>query len=121
MRLTHIPHIPPPQVFTSSPRAYPPVEAHRVKPIALFICLIALPELSRRSYYLLERDEAGRLGGTDTGATVRDRLVGDGELAKVVAAHLRLKENRATRCQTAAPELAITCWLLNKRRLRDKP
>ena len=30
------------------------------------------------------------MGGTDTGATVLDRLVGDGELAQVVSDHLRL-------------------------------
>jgi hypothetical protein len=39
---------------------------------------------------LLEGDESGRVGGTDTRATVLDRLVGDGELAQVVSDHLRL-------------------------------
>ncbi len=39
---------------------------------------------------LLERDEAGRVGGTDTGAAVLHRLVRDRELAKVVANHLGL-------------------------------
>lgn len=37
---------------------------------------------------LLERDKAGRLGTTDTGATVLGGLVGDGELAEVVTDHL---------------------------------
>ncbi len=40
---------------------------------------------------LLERHEARRLGGTNTGTTVRDGLVGDGEFAQVVANHLRLQ------------------------------
>mmetsp|Transcript_183161 Transcript_183161/g.445908 ORF Transcript_183161/g.445908 Transcript_183161/m.445908 type:complete len:316 (+) Transcript_183161:160-1107(+) len=39
---------------------------------------------------LVERDEAGGVVGTDTGAAVADRLVGDGELAKVAADHLGL-------------------------------
>jgi hypothetical protein len=40
--------------------------------------------------YLLERNETGRVGGTDTGTTVLDGLVGDGELSKVVSNHLGL-------------------------------
>lgn len=39
---------------------------------------------------LLKRDEARRVGGADTWATVGNRLVRDGELTKVVADHLRL-------------------------------
>ena len=33
------------------------------------------------------------MSGTDTGPTVLDRLVGDGELSEVVANHLRLDLN----------------------------
>ena len=36
------------------------------------------------------------MGGSDTGATVLDGLVGDGELAEVVADHLGL-EKRGTK------------------------
>lgn len=39
---------------------------------------------------LLERDEAGRVGGAETGAAVGDGLVGDGELAEVVTDHTGL-------------------------------
>jgi len=39
---------------------------------------------------LLQRNETRRVRGTNTGPTVLDRLVCDGELAKVVANHLRL-------------------------------
>lgn len=39
---------------------------------------------------LLQRDETGRVCSSDTGATVLHWLVGDGELAQVVTAHLRL-------------------------------
>ena len=39
---------------------------------------------------LLEGDEPGGVGGSDTGATVLDRLVCDGELAEVVSHHLGL-------------------------------
>lgn len=42
---------------------------------------------------LLERDEARRVGGTDTGATVVYRLVGDGKLTEVVSDHLGLDLN----------------------------
>lgn len=49
---------------------------------------------------LLERDETRRVGSSDTGATVLDRLVWDGELSEVVSDHLRLdlslnKDNEA--------------------------
>merc|ERR1719288_465261 len=37
---------------------------------------------------LLEGDESGAVGGSDTGPTVLHRLVGDGELAQVVTSHL---------------------------------
>jgi hypothetical protein len=40
---------------------------------------------------LLEGDESGGVGGTNTRATVLDGLVGDGELTQVVTNHLRLK------------------------------
>lgn len=39
---------------------------------------------------LLERDEAGGVGGSDTRSTVLNWLVGDGELSQVVTTHLRL-------------------------------
>ena len=39
---------------------------------------------------LLQGDEARAVGGTDTGATVLDGLVADGELGEVVADHLGL-------------------------------
>lgn len=39
---------------------------------------------------LLQRDETRRMCGSNTGATVLDWLVGDGELAQVVTTHLRL-------------------------------
>jgi len=42
---------------------------------------------------LLERDELGRRGGTNTRATVAHRLVGDRELAKVVSDHVSLDLN----------------------------
>mmetsp|Transcript_1267 Transcript_1267/g.1919 ORF Transcript_1267/g.1919 Transcript_1267/m.1919 type:complete len:173 (-) Transcript_1267:26-544(-) len=42
---------------------------------------------------LLERDEAGRVGGAETGAAVGDGLVGDGELAEVVTDHTGLDLN----------------------------
>ena len=42
---------------------------------------------------LLERDETGGVSGTDTGTSVLHGLVGDRELAKVVADHLGLDFN----------------------------
>merc|ERR1719188_1627348 len=42
---------------------------------------------------LLEGDESGAVGGSDTGPTVLHRLVGDGELAQVVTNHLWLHLN----------------------------
>ena len=42
---------------------------------------------------LLERHEAGRLGGTNTGGTVLHRLVGNGELTEVVSHHIGLNLN----------------------------
>merc|ERR1719189_2606867 len=42
---------------------------------------------------LLEGDEPGAVGGSNTGPTVLHRLVGDGELAQVVSNHLRLHLN----------------------------
>ena len=41
-------------------------------------------------FRLLEWDKSGAVGGTDTGPTVLDWLVGDGELAQVVSNHLWL-------------------------------
>ena len=41
---------------------------------------------------LFERDESWGVGSTDTGATVLDWLVGDTELAQVVADHVGLWE-----------------------------
>ena len=41
----------------------------------------------------LQRNEPRRVGSTDTGPTVLDWLVRDGELCKVVANHLRLDLN----------------------------
>lgn len=40
---------------------------------------------------LLQWDETGRMCRSDTGTTVLDWLVGDGELPQVVATHLRLE------------------------------
>jgi hypothetical protein len=42
---------------------------------------------------LLQRDEAGAVGGADTGPAVLHWLVRDGELSQVVADHLRLHLN----------------------------
>merc|ERR1719384_1240661 len=42
---------------------------------------------------LLEGDESGAVGGSNTGPTVLNRLVGDGELAQVVSNHLWLDLN----------------------------
>lgn len=44
---------------------------------------------------LLERDEAGGVGGADAGPAVLHRFVGDGELAQVVADHLGLQGERS--------------------------
>jgi hypothetical protein len=46
-----------------------------------------------RSNRLLQGNETGRVGGTDTGTTVLDGLVRDRELSQVVANHLRLDLN----------------------------
>lgn len=43
---------------------------------------------------LLERDEAGGVGGTDAGPAVLHRFVRDGKLAQVVADHLGLQVER---------------------------
>jgi hypothetical protein len=42
---------------------------------------------------LLEGNKLGRVSGTDTGTTVLNRLVRDGEFSEVVASHLRLDFN----------------------------
>lgn len=60
--------------------------------------LCALPgprgmKMTRLTNRLFEGDEAGGVGGTNTGTTVLDGLVGDGELTKVVTSHLRLDLN----------------------------
>ena len=46
--------------------------------------------VAKSKAHLLEGDEAGGVGGADTGAAVRHRLVGDGELAEVVTDHTGL-------------------------------
>ena len=45
----------------------------------------------RMKQNLLEGDEPGGVGGTNTWATVLHGFVGDGELTKVVSDHLGLK------------------------------
>ena len=50
-------------------------------------CIVA----RHTGHRLLERDEPRAVGGSDTGPTVLHRLVRHGELAQVVAHHLRLK------------------------------
>lgn len=45
---------------------------------------------TKNTAILLQRDETRRMCSSDTRATVLDRFVGDGELAQVVTAHLRL-------------------------------
>lgn len=47
---------------------------------------------------LLQRDETGRVCGSNTGATVLDWLVGDGELAQIVTTHLRLRRGQTALC-----------------------
>eukprot|EP01084_Bolivina_argentea_P298334 514089_1 len=47
----------------------------------------------RRGTTLLQGDELGAMGGTDTGATVLDGLVGQRELGQVVGDHLSLDLN----------------------------
>merc|ERR1712072_1650451 len=49
--------------------------------------------MRQASLSLLEWHEAGGLGGTNTGGTVLDRLVGDGELTEVVSNHVSLNIN----------------------------
>ena len=46
---------------------------------------------TKNKYNLFERDESGRVGGTNTGATVLDWPVGHGELSQVVSDHLWLQ------------------------------
>ena len=43
------------------------------------------------SSILLKGNESWRVGSSNTGATVLDRLVGDAELTEIMANHLRLK------------------------------
>jgi hypothetical protein len=43
--------------------------------------------------FLLKRNKLGRGSGTNTGTTVSNRLVGDGEFTKIVTSHLRLDFN----------------------------
>lgn len=49
---------------------------------------------TKNTAILLQRDETRRMCSSNTRATVLDWLVGDGELAQVVAAHLRLKKGK---------------------------
>lgn len=44
------------------------------------------------NYGLLQRNEAGGVGGSNTRATMLNRLVCNGEFSKVVTNHLRLQE-----------------------------
>lgn len=53
----------------------------------LFIC-------TKNTAILLQRDEPRRMCSSNTRATVLDWLVGDGELAQVMATHLRLKRRK---------------------------
>lgn len=45
------------------------------------------------NHFLLQRNEARGVGGSNTRTTVLDWLVCDGELSKVVTNHLRLQKN----------------------------
>lgn len=51
---------------------------------------------TKNTAILLQRDETRRMCSSNTRATVLDWFVGDGELAQVVAAHLRLKREQKT-------------------------
>ena len=108
------PHTDATTMFThsSAPRA-----RREARPCALFLCRIVRPSRAFAPKHLLERHESGRLGGADTGATVGDGLVSDGELAKVVAAHLRLQQSNRNRHdgQTAATTrpLGLIVWPLS--------
>lgn len=44
-------------------------------------------------FSLLQRNEAGRVSGSNTRTTVLNRLVCDGEFSKVMTDHLRLKRD----------------------------
>lgn len=46
------------------------------------------------NYGLLQRNEAGGVGGSNTRATMLNRLVCNGEFSKVVTNHLRLQEEK---------------------------
>lgn len=46
--------------------------------------------------FLLQRNEAGRMSGSNTWTTVFNRLVCDGELSKIMTNHLRLKRENYT-------------------------
>lgn len=47
---------------------------------------------TKNTAILLQRDEPRRMCSSDTRATMLDWFVGDGELAQVMATHLRLKK-----------------------------
>lgn len=49
---------------------------------------------TKNTAILLQRDEPRRMCSSDTRATVLDWLVGDGELAQVMATHLRLMRKK---------------------------
>jgi len=51
-----------------------------------------IPSVKSPAYskYLLERNETGRVGGTNTGSSVLDWVVRDREFSQVVSDHLRL-------------------------------
>lgn len=53
---------------------------------------------TKNTAILLQRDETRRVCGSNTGATVLDWLVGDGELSQVVTTHLRLWRGKTELC-----------------------
>merc|ERR1712194_257732 len=70
---------------------------HNFAPLALSALFFDALETRTRNEArsnLLERDELGRRGSTDTGPTVTDRLVRDAELGQIVAHHVGLDLNR---------------------------
>jgi hypothetical protein len=49
--------------------------------------------IKKSNFFLLEGNKLGRVSGTNTGTTVLDGLVRDGELGKIVTSHFRLDFN----------------------------
>ena len=62
---------------------------------------------NRTTLHLLERDESGGVGGSDTGASVSDGSVSDGELAKVVADHLGADINMVEHLAVVHSDLGV--------------